>query len=972
MNTWHNVRRLVVVVSAAMVLAAPMAYAQEATLSGIVTDATGGVLPGVMVKAVNEATGNNFEAVTDEAGRYRLALRVGNYRISAELAGFSSVIRTGLELLVGQQAVVNLQLSPASVQESVTVTGEAPLLDHTTSSLGSNIDPRQMQELPLNGRNWMELALLAAGNRSNTIGSQDEFQPRTVGGTFQLNLDGQQITNSFQFGGQGQPHFSRDSIAEFEFVSSRFDASQGRSSGVQVNAITKSGTNAFSGSIGSYFRNNRFIAEDFIEHRVLPYSDTQISTTFGGPLRKDKIHFFANYEYEREPQTFTYSSVFPSFNVDQHAVRRERKGGVRLDQQFSPKTRMSVRMMKYWHLQPIEGAARVVGGATNHPSGANSTLRTANTIQGTLSKVIGQRTVNELKVGYAGYYWIKESNAGWADSPTGTGFGAPQINFIGYRIGQGTTNVPLEVQTPNYSLRNDFATGFSFRGSHNMKLGGEYLYNDSQGLLFCSNRVGTYDAQGGPIPANFETFFPVWNDVSTWNLAAISPIVRRYTTSTGDCHTRMPQHIWAAWLQDDWQVTRNVTVNLGLRYDLTVGAYAEWVSVPGFVPGDRADDTNNVGPRLGINYALGDRTAIRAGFGKYYGQVQQNVAQGPVIANQQVAVEVLNDNTRPNFAADPFNGPRPTHEQALARVCDVNPVAGCLRRTLNNLPGPDAKIPNSYQASIGVQRQLTKTSAFEADYVYNRARDEAVSQNVNLAYDPATGVNYRFTDIARRPFPNFGTVNMNFALGRSSYHGLQTSFTKRMSSRWQMSASYTLSGFWDSFPKPQVLDIDPATGALSFHEVPFEVPRDLGGEWTLAATDQRHRAVFNAIWQLGYGFQLSAVHLYGSGFRFANSYGGDPRATGASGSRLRPDGSIVPRNSFIGRPVHKTDLRMQKSMKFGHVRLDGILEVFNVFNHANFSDWVTQESLSNFGQPSGDPVLSNTPRMLQLGFRAGF
>ncbi len=942
-------------------------------IGGTVTDATGGVLPGVVVRAVHEATGNSFEAVTDEAGRYRIAVRVGVYRLSAELGGFSTVVRTAVELLVGQQTVVNLEMKPATREESITVTGEAPLVDTTTTSLGSNIDPRQMQELPLNGRNWMELALLAAGNRANSIGSQDEFQPRTAGGTFQLNLDGQQISNSFQFGGQGQPHYSRDAIAEFEFVSSRFDASQGRSSGVQVNAVTKSGTNTFAGSLGGYFRNDRYIAKDFIENRVLPYSDTQISTTFGGPIRKDRMHFFANYEYEREPQTFTYSSIYPRFNIDQHAVRRERKGGARVDVQFSPKTRASLRYMKYWHLQPVEGAARVVGGATNHPSGTNSTLRTANTIQGTLTQVLGGRTMNEVKVGYAGYYWIKESPVRFLDSPTGTGTGAPQINFNGYRIGQGTTNVPLEVQTPNYSIRDDFVTGFAKGGNHNVKMGGEYIFNDSQGLQFCSNLIGTYDAQGGPIPANIQDLFPVWNDVSTWNLAGISSIVRRYTSASGDCHTHMPNHLYAAWIQDDWQLTQNLTLNLGLRYDLTLGAYAERVAILPFVPSGRPNDTNNLGPRVGINYALNDRTVLRGGFGKYFGEVQQNVAQGPVIASQQAAIEVLNDFTRPNFAADPFNGPRPTYEQALARLCDVNPVTGCLRRTLNNLPGPNHKIPGSYQASVGLQRQLTKESAFEADYVYTHTFDDPAGFNVNLGYDPATGVNYRFTDIARRPYPNYGNVNVNFPIGRSSYHGLQTSLTRRMSNHWQASATYTLSAFYDLNPRPQVLDFNPSGVAVRYHELPFSLPLDLGNnEWTLAATDQRHRAVFNAIFQLGWGFQASAVHLYGSGFRFAKTYGGDPRGTGSSGSRLRPDGSVVERNSFVGKPVQKTDMRIQKRMRIGHVQVDGMLELFNLFNHENFSNYVTQENLRNFGAPSADPILANTPRMLQLGFRVGF
>src|SRR5207237_488065 len=176
----------------------------------------------------------------------------------------------------------------------VTVTGEAPLLDTSKSSLGSNIDPRQMSELPVQGRNWTTLALLAPGNRTTAIGAQPVADRQDVR-DFQVNMDGVQVTN--YLGPGGQPQFSRDAIAEFQFVSNRFDAVQGRSAGAQVNAITKSGTNTFTGSFGSYFRNSQWNAPDPVLQRVLPYKNQQFSGTFGGPVIQNRLHFFANYEY---------------------------------------------------------------------------------------------------------------------------------------------------------------------------------------------------------------------------------------------------------------------------------------------------------------------------------------------------------------------------------------------------------------------------------------------------------------------------------------------------------------------------------------------------------------------------------------------------------------------------------------------------------------------------------------------------
>src|SRR5882762_11542820 len=206
------VRRLIVVGACLTILALPVVgYAQEAVLSGTVTDSTGAVLPGVTVKALLEATGNTFETVTDTRGAYQISVRVGVYKITAELPGFKTVTRDGIALLVGRTAAINLQMAPGGVQETVTVTGEAPLIDTLRSSVGGNIDPKQVQELPSAGRNWIALALLAPGNRTNGQGLTP-VEDRVDVRAFQLNVDGQQVTSNLGTGNQAR--YSNDSIAE--------------------------------------------------------------------------------------------------------------------------------------------------------------------------------------------------------------------------------------------------------------------------------------------------------------------------------------------------------------------------------------------------------------------------------------------------------------------------------------------------------------------------------------------------------------------------------------------------------------------------------------------------------------------------------------------------------------------------------------------------------------------------------------
>ncbi len=947
---------------AGLILAPIAALAQEATLSGLVTDQTGAVLPGVTVTAVQEATGNSFVSVTDERGGYRIPLRIGTYKLTAELSGFAMLTREGLQLLVGQQAVVNLQMVPATVQESVTVTGEAPLVDVTQSNLAGNIDSRQMQDLPVNGRNWVDLAMLAPGNRANAV---EEAPVARDSEGFQLNVDGQQITNNISSSSFGQPRFSKDAIAEFEFVANRFDASQGRSLGVQVNAVTKSGTNTPSGSVAGYFRDDKFIAKDFVAQRVLPYSNQQLSVTFGGPIRKDKIHFFTNFEYEREPHTFTYNTPYPRFNVDINDVRKNKTGGVRLDYQMSPKTRLSFRGNRQTNLQPHD--PRYTGGATITPSGSSGVNRASTGGLATLTRVMGNNAVNESRVGYAGYVWYEFVNGTFPNSILPDHAGTPQIAFSNITLGLIHGNAPQNIGQDLYTIHDDLTLTFNKGGRHTVKTGGEYNYN-WRWLFVCNNCIGSFDARTSRSPANVEDLFPSMSDASTWNLAAISPLVRFASLGVqavpGKAIEQAPRHEYAGWVQDDWAVMPRLTLNLGLRYDLYDGAYSEDTVIPPILTAPRKNDTNNWGPRAGFAYSVNDRTVIRGGYGKFYGEVPAVAAYFVQAARDTIALQVANDG-RPNFAANPFNGPPPTFAQASGRLCYNNNFApGCVTRSAGSITSPNLVIPESHQASIGMQRQLAATMAVEADYIFTGSRHQlATYGNINLTFNPATGANIPFNPLTTALYPGWSSISSYFTHVRSNYHALSAALTKRMSNHWQASTTYLLSGLRDS-------DTPPHSG---FTRVAFPLAKDLGGEYGLATTDQRHRVVFNGIWELPYGLQASGLYFFGSGARYGTTYGGDLRQSQGGFTRLRPDGTIVPRNNLVGSALHRVDVRLQKKVKLaGRTEVSGILEVFNLFNHANYGSYTTQESNASYGKPVQNLNVAYQPRMMQLGFRVGF
>jgi hypothetical protein len=943
-----RLRLLSGIVSLLLVLPAT-ARAQDTVIAGAVTDATGAVLPGVAVVAVHVESGNTFAAVTNPSGEYRIgALRPGTYTLTAELAGFSTVRRENLQVLLGERVAVNFSLVLSTVQETVTVTGASPLIDITESKLGGNVDARQMQELPVNGRNWIDLTMLSPGSRANAI---TESPLGTNAGTtgFQLNMDGQRVTNMVTAAGYGQPRFSRDAISEFEFITNRFDATQGGSMAVVVNAVTKSGTNQYSGSVSGYFRDDSMIAKDFIVGRVLPYEDQQVAATFGGPIRKDRIHVFGNYEYEREPQTFTYTSPYPRFNIESAATRIEHKGGAKLDTQFSSSTRLMLRGFSYWTDLPYD--PRYSGGATQHPSAAAWVKRSSDQLYATVTQVLSSTVLNQVKVGYNSFTF----------STGGVVPGAPQIVLRGYQIGKNPV-IPHSVVENRYELRDDLTFVLSGYGRHELKLGGEAMYNQST-IRWFHVGDGIINATGGPPPANLQDLFPVWNDMSTWNLAALSPITLWYRQSFGGNYFIDPKRIGGAWAQDNWAITNRLTLNLGLRYDVSLGSLAEYLTLPPFLPELRPSDTLNFQPRLGAAYGLPDgKTVIRGGWGKYFGEMTDNPNHVTQISSLRAVPEVPNDG-RPNFAADPFNGRPPTFDEIVA--------SGVRRDLVVGVASPDFHTSYSYQASLGVQRQLGDNMAVEADYAYTGTHRDQNTRNQNLTYDPVTGVNYPFTDISKRPFPNWGYAPTYYTDGWSNYHALQTAFAKRFSKRWQGAATYTLSFLRDASGAPTGPCF--VSGTIGPCPAGFQVAPDLGGEYTLAVNDQRHRAVFNGIWQLPYRFQLSGLYFYGSGQRFATSYGADLRATGATSGRLRPNGSIVPRNNLVGDPLHRVDMRVLYQLPLYRARkLDAMLEVFNLFNHANYGAYVTSESSTRYGQPQQNTNVAYQPRMLQLGFRLTF
>jgi len=953
-------RRVIVL---GLILALPVAvYAQEATLRGTVRDASGGVLPGVVVTAVYQGTGNTFEGVTDGLGVYRMVVRAGVYQIRAALTGFTTVVRTGVEVLVGQEVGLNLVLPVTGLEETVTVTGEAALLETTQSSVGGNIDSRQLSELPVQGRDWMALALLAPGNRTTSIGGDPVAIYREDNIDYALNLDGQMVMNATGVG--SQPRYSRDQIAEFEFISNRFDATQGRSPAAQVNAITKSGTNVFAGSFAGYFRDADWGAKDHVLEQIVPFKNQQLSVTAGGPIVRDRLHFFGNFEYDRTPRTWIGNTPYPEFNLTIEDTVRSKMASGRLDYQFSPETRLMFRTTRSDQFTPG-------GVGSNHPSSSSSNDSNEYAFFGHLTQVLSNRAVNQIKVGYSRWGFEQLPIATWSNhwqANNGITAGAPRLRLRGFATG-GSFFHPREWIQKVTTVRDDFTLSFTGRGRHDLQVGGEFLYTDtlSTNCLMC---MGQIFARGGPLPDNIVEILGGTNtmNVDTWDFDALSSITQRYQLGVGEFYWPSTLPKVGLWVQDDWQMSDRLTLNLGLRYDLIWNSFGQ--DLPAFEPwyaANRPQDADNIQPRVGFAYQLNAQTVLRGGGGLYYADIPAAGLFWALVPHQMAIVTVFNDG-RPDFASNPFNGPAPTFEDVKQQACDVNNNAeGCLLRSFEELPPPEqwAKAGRKTQVSIGVQRQLGREMGFTADYVYQHGVNEKIIQaNVNQTYD-ANGNPRGFSDPANRFDPTFASVGMVPMSGWSNYHGLQTAWTKRFSNNWQASATYTLSWFYTGDPNP-------IYGYGPTKMVP-NAPKDIA-DYSLAGSDQRHRAVFNGIWEVGHGFQVSGLYFYGSGARHLNYYGDDLRDQGETYEsippRLRADGTVVPRYGLIGDPIHRADLRLQERVPLGgSVTIDAIFEVFNLFDHANFGAYDGDELSPKYGDPDFSSNVAYSPRTLQLGFR---
>jgi hypothetical protein len=922
--------RILYLMLAAAATAVPgFAQVGQAELRGAVIDASGAAVPGATITATHVETGTSRTTVTTETGAYVMpALPVGTYTVKAELVGFSTVIKEQIRLAVGDSATLDFSLKLATVQETITVIGESPLIDTKKSDLSGRVEQRQIDNLPLNGRDWLGLVALVPGARGNPGSIQAGASGSDMA---KYQVDGVDVSN--QCCGGSNQGYSEENIEEFKVQTNRYDAEYGRVNGAVINAVTKSGTNIVRATGFGYFREDNFFgpfhdAANFFTGKVAPFDQKQSGLNAGGPLVKNRAFFFASYEYQKLSATAHPNTGFAKFDLDFPADTTSYYTTFRGDYQPNQAHRLFARTSIYDRDQVNVS----VGGTTAQSAGYSAPSKNHDLSVGD-TWVISSRALNEIRAGYSAINNKLDSNCYCV-----------QLVFPSVTIGS-PTNSPQWWKEMNIQV-NDLFSYFvpAWHGEHNLKAGFQFFRPHFWGA-FPDPAFGSFTF--GKDPTNFD-------DPKTY------PAPTRYSIPLGDTSYTIMNPTYGAFLQDNWTISRNLTLNLGVRYDIETGTNNTGVPSP-IQAGERPLDKNNVSPRVGFAYDLrGDgRSVIRGGVGRYYDKVMLNLTSNELrsILGQYLNVVIVNPNFLDPLGGKTFADFQAQHIPAGLTVMDNN-----------------YSTPENDQISIGLAQQLFRIYGLQIDYIHSQGRFEPMTPQINYFENPVTHLPLN-PAIYGRPYPAYTNITMTTSTGKSQYDGLQMGLNAR-GTRVTAGATYTLSRTYDNHNGNRG-----GTPTNWFN---------IDDEYTYASSDQRHRFIANAVATLPYRVQASAIFLLGSPRVISPSTNLDPFGLGYTGRWLESPaqcpciGSTVPRDSArTGNFTwsdgsdgsgwdRKLDLRFAKSVKLQHVTLQGMVDLFNVLNIRNASGYTTNVFSRTYLQPSSSTNLFYQPRQVQFGFRISY
>jgi hypothetical protein len=927
----RSVCHKIVLFTLCVVTGARMVSGQEsinhAGVSGRVADPSGAVVESAHVTARQIDTNLTSNAVTDREGRFRFPyLGIGQYLITVHHQGFADAERR-LTLTLGAAFELPFSLAVEAAGATITVSGEGTALETARTQIAGTVSRVEVGSLPLNGRNFLDLALLVPGvSPTNTASNQLFAETSAVPGqgisvgsqrNFSNNFIVDGLSANDDAAGLSGIFYGLDVVSEFQVVTSGGQAELGRAMGGYINMVTRSGTNDLHGDLYGYFRNQRLNAANPLSNTRLPSTQAQYGASAGGPVLRDRTFYFANFEQRQLHQSGLITIAPPSVDAIDTRLGAAGYQGARIatglfpnpvhnsnylakmDHQFKGGDQFSVRYSLYdVHSDNSRGA-----GGLNAVTTSAGLDNTDQTVAVSNVATLSPRTVNETR----GQFTYSSLRALPAD-PIG-----PAVSIAGVASFGTLSGSPTARLNSLYEIADSISHQ---EGAHALRAGVDFLYNDST-ITYPRSVRGSYSFSS---LANFL--------LGNYNNSGFTQTFGNSTVSQSNPNIGF-------YAQDEWKISSRLTLNLGVRYDLQ---FLETI----------ATDRNNVSPRAGFAWSpfASSHTVVRGSFGLFYDRLPLRPLANALLSSGNTTM--LNSSTQASVSLSPTQTGAPAFPNILAAV-----PAG----VLVNFTTMNRHIQNAYsqQGSLEIERQLGERTTLSVGYQHLRALHLIVAVNQNVPSCAASGNNN-----GCRPDPDYGNNSQYSSLADSRYDGLHVSFIQRPV-RW---GNYRVSYTWS-----KSLD--------NVGEFFFSSPIDLRNIWLdygRSDDDQRHRLVFNGAIH-SHGFQLSGMLQYYSAFPL-NITSGTNTIQGTS-ARPTVNGEFISRNAGIGNDYFSLSTRLSRSFAFGErVRMEAMAEAFNTLNHRNN---LTKNGSFGSGAYPASPspffrqiTAVNDPRVVQLALRLRF
>ncbi len=880
-----------------------------ATIRGSVRDQNAALIVGAKVEIANSATGFRRDTVTDSDGNFvfRNVPLTGSYKLTATRDGFAPSVKEDVVLRAGEAAIIDFSMSVAGATGlgGVTVRGTTEGVQSDSAQLAIRLDLDKINATPVLNRKLTNLVELNSATRP-ARGTGDLFLNNYL---FVANGNGRRQTNFSIDGSTGNDDWGRQTIftnlpfstiQEFTVITNPISAEFGRTAGNVVNVVTKSGTNDFGTDLVFMARPSGLQARPPLASRRTRDELLQFSGIVSGPIVRNKTHFLFGGELNSQQRSTVISSVLAPGTFD--GKYKQSMLFARIDHQINDKNRFTGRfnLERFTDTNPADAV-----GGNNLPSAARTFERDTYMLQGTWNTVISASAVNDLRA----VYLLGSPITQFAPANPGTQFIRP-IATEGESRAALLTNKEFQIaDTLSY-----------ITGDHLLRFGGDLEYSTSggngqefgSGFVLGQFRFTNARASNPAIPT------------SALTIADAASFTQSFGTST----YRIKQWLWSAFVQDDWRAHRDVTINIGLRYERQ----------------SFTDDTNNFAPRIGVAYnVFGDaKTVIRASYGIFYSQLRANLGAqfslgGPTGVFTFTATPgqlgfPTSLTALPSFPAGASLPARdvvirPGRADYYSQFFDVSRLRGY----------PDALLnPMTHQATLGFERDLGHGYVIGADLVTARTTkiDRLLDLNAPSEFIPFITLPTATRTVAQanltRPITpvanGFRRIQVVVNEGASDYDGLQVNLQKRMSGKYGFVLSYTLSKTTNTV-EPDAGNGDPA-----------DVNRLGEFERGISLLHQRHRFVLSGSRNLPWGFVIGGVESIASGRPYAITAGVDINGDGSTADRPydQASGNFLPRNSGKGSATYSTDLFLQKNLPVGErARLQFRVEAFNVFNYRN-------------------------------------